>query len=398
MKGLRKLMDKWKPNFQKGGKFEKFQAVFDIMDTFLFVPNKVTTKGSHIRDSIDLKRTMTVVILALVPCVLFGMWNIGFQHFLSQGNYDVSFWEIFGYGLFQFLPILVVSYLAGGIVEVIFAQIRGHEVNEGYFVSGMLIPLVVPVDTPLWMVGLAAAFAVLIGKEVFGGTGMNIVNPALLARAFLFFSYPSKMSGDKIWIAGLSEGEKVKGVIADGFSGATPLAQAAAGQPMTDGFGSSLSTIDMFLGYIPGSIGETSTLAILLGAAILLITGIASWRIMLSVVIGGLAMGLIFNAFAVNSFMEIPAYQHLLLGGFAFGAVFMATDPVTATQTQKGKYIYGFLIGFIAVLVRVLNPAYPEGMMLAILLLNVFAPTIDYYVVEGNIKRRLKRAKVSSAK
>ncbi|MCF8370779.1 MAG: NADH:ubiquinone reductase (Na(+)-transporting) subunit B [Bacteroidales bacterium] len=388
MNGLRKLVDNIKPNFEKGGKFEKLHSTFEAFETFLFVPNKVTFKGSHIRDNMDMKRAMSVVVMALIPALLFGMWNTGYQHALSTGQ-EYTLMEAFWFGFLKILPIIIVSYVAGLGVEFIFAQIRHHEVNEGFLVSGMLIPLIVPVDVPLWMVAVATIFAVVIGKEVFGGTGMNIVNPALTARAFLFFAYPSHMSGDKVWIEGMAGGEG----IVDGFSGATPLANAASG--LMDKLP---STWDMFLGIIPGSIGETSTLAILLGAIFLLYTGVGSWKIMLSFFAGGLAMGLILNGFATdtNPYMALPAYQHLLLGGFAFGGIFMATDPVTAAQTERGKWIYGFLTGFIAILVRVLNPAYPEGVMLAILLMNVFAPLIDYYIIQGNIKRRLKRAKVAA--
>jgi len=360
-----------------------FHSTFDAFETFLFVPNTVTTKGSHIRDSLDLKRTMSIVIIALMPTMLFGMWNVGYQHALSIGA-SWSFLETFWYGFLKVLPLIVVSYGVGLSIEFAFAQSRGHEVNEGFLVSGLLIPLIMPVDVPLWMLAIAVAFAVIIGKEVFGGTGYNVFNPALLARAFLFFAYPSHMSGDKVWIAGLTQGQ---GVV-DGYSGATPLAKAAAYQ-----IDQLPSVYDMFMGFIPGSVGETSTLAILIGAIILIVTGIGSWKIMVSVFGGGLAAGLLFNAFAVNPYMEIPAWQHLIMGGFAFGAVFMATDPVSASQTEKGKWIYGFLVGFLALLVRVLNPAYPEGMMLAILLMNAFAPLIDYYVVEANIRRRMKRAK-----
>jgi Na+-transporting NADH:ubiquinone oxidoreductase subunit B len=383
MKALRNYLDKIKPHFQKGGRFEMFHSTFDAFETFLFVPNTVTTKGSHIRDSLDLKRTMSIVIIALMPAMLFGMWNVGYQHALFIGA-SWSFLETFWYGFLKVLPLIVVSYGVGLSIEFAFAQSRGHEVNEGFLVSGLLIPLIMPVDVPLWMLAIAVAFAVIIGKEVFGGTGYNVFNPALLARAFLFFAYPSHMSGDKVWIAGLTQGQ---GVV-DGFSGATPLAKAAAYQ-----IDQLPSAYDMFMGFIPGSVGETSTLAILIGAVILIVTGIGSWKIMVSVFGGGLAAGLLFNAFAVNPFMEIPAWQHLVMGGFAFGAVFMATDPVSASQTEKGKWIYGFLIGFLALLVRVLNPAYPEGMMLAILLMNAFAPLIDYYVVEANIRRRMNRAK-----
>jgi len=379
MKGLRKYVDKIKPNFHKGGRFEKLQSTFEAFETFLFVPNKVTGVGSHIRDVIDLKRTMSVVVIALM-LALFGMWNTGYQHFLSQGA-DAGFWEMIWFGFLKVFPIIIVSYVTGLGIEFIFAQIRHHEVNEGFLVTGMLIPLIMPPDVPLWMVAVSTAFAVIFGKEVFGGTGMNILNPALLARAFLFFAYPGQMSGDKVWIA-----EK-----ADAFSGATPLAEAAAGNTAA-----MPSSWEMFIGTIPGCIGETSTLAILLGAAFLLFTGIGSWRIMFSVFAGGLLAGLLLNATAVNPYMEIPAYQHLIMGGFAFGAVFMATDPVTASQTYTGKYIYGFLIGLLAVVIRVFNPAYPEGMMLAILLMNVFAPLIDHYVVQANTRRREKRWKTKN--
>ena len=381
MKFLRNILDKQKPHFEKGGKFEKFHAMFDSMETLFFVPNAVTSKGAHIRDAIDMKRTMIVVVISLVPALLFGMWNIGYQHFLSLGEAP-EFWTMFLYGFLKMLPLLVVSYGVGLGLEILFAQIRGHEVNEGFFVSAMLIPLIVPPDVPLWQLALAVAFAVVFGKEVFGGTGMNIVNPALLARAFLFFAYPSDMSGDKVWIS-----EKL-----DTFSGATPLGDALVGN-----FENMPSAYDMFMGFIPGSIGETSTLMILIGGIILLVTGIANWRVMFTVFAGGIVMGLLFNLWGANDYMNIPAWHHLIIGGFAFGAVFMATDPVTATQTTKGMYYYGFLIGMIAVLIRVFNPAYPEGMMLAILLMNVFAPLIDHYVIESNIKKRLKRLKVVSS-
>ncbi|NOX46834.1 MAG: NADH:ubiquinone reductase (Na(+)-transporting) subunit B [Chlorobi bacterium] len=380
MKALRNYLDKIKPQFEKGGKLEKLHSTFEAFETFLFVPDKVTFKGSHIRDSFDMKRAMIVVVVALIPALLFGMWNTGYWHFKSLGE-TVGFWDMFFYGFLKILPIIVVSYVVGLGIEFAFAQHRGHEVNEGYLVSGMLIPLIVPADIPLWMLAIAVVFAVVIGKEVFGGTGMNILNPALTARAFLFFAYPQDMSGDKVWIA-----EK-----ADAFSGATPLGNALVGN-----FDNFPSVHDLFFGFVPGSVGETSTIAILIGAAILLFTGIASWRVMFSVFAGGYIMGLIFNFFGANAYMELPAYYHLIMGGFAFGAVFMATDPVTASQTNRGKYIYGFLIGFMAVIIRVVNPAYPEGMMLAILLMNVFAPLIDHYVVESNIKRRLKRIKVKA--
>jgi Na+-transporting NADH:ubiquinone oxidoreductase subunit B len=380
MKALRNYIDKIKPQFEKGGKFEKLQSTFDAFETFLFVPDKVTFKGSHIRDSLDMKRTMIMVVIAVLPAMLFGMWNVGFHHFKSLGE-AAGFWDQFWYGFLKVLPLIVVSYVVGLGIEFAFAQARGHEVNEGYLVSGILIPLIVPPDIPLWMLALSVVFAVIIGKEVFGGTGMNILNPALTSRAFLFFAYPQDMSGDKVWISNM----------ADGYSGATPLGDALVGN-----FGNLPSVSDMFFGFIPGSVGETSTLAILLGGIILIATGIGSWRIMLSVFAGGFLMGTIFNIFAVNEYMELPAYYHFIMGGFAFGAVFMATDPVSASQTNKGKYIYGLLIGMIAVLIRVVNPAYPEGMMLAILFMNVFAPLVDHYIVESNIKKRLKRIKVKA--
>lgn len=393
MKALRKFLDNIKPHVQPGGKFEKLHSTFDAFETFLFVPNTVTSGGSHIRDAIDLKRTMSVVVLALVPALLFGMYNVGYQHFLAIGQ-DAAFWQTFFFGFWKVLPLVVVSYVTGLGVEFIFAQIRHHEVNEGFLVSGMLIPLVLPVDVPLWMVAVATVFAVIIGKEAFGGTGMNVFNPALLTRAFLFFAYPQSMSGEKVWIH-IGSGNQV----VDGFSGATPLGEALVHN--IGGMHAKWSMMDMFLGFIPGSIGETSTLAILIGAVLLLVTGIGSWRVMLSVVLGGLTMGFIFNAFAGvfpdNPYLQLSPFEHLVLGGFAFGAVFMATDPVTAAQTNRGKWIYGFLIGLMAILIRVANPAYPEGMMLAILLMNVFAPLIDYYVVEGNIRRREKRARLAGA-
>ena len=388
MKFIRNILDSVKPHVQKGAKFHYLHSMYDAAETLFFVPNKVTTSGSHIRDGVDMKRSMFVVVIALVPALLFGMWNTGVMHFQSMGV-EASFGEAFGYGALKVLPIILVSYIVGLGIEIVAAQMRGHEVNEGFFVSGMLIPLIVPVNTPLWMVAVAVAFAVIFGKEVFGGTGMNIVNPALLTRAFLFFAYPQSMSGDKVWIA-----EK-----ADAFSGATPLAELTAGHgPLFDG--SALSPLEMMIGHYPGSIGETSTIAILIGAFILLWTGVASWKIMVSFFGGGLVMGLILNffsgSFPDNAYLALPAFEHLLLGGFAFGAVFMITDPVTATQTETGKWIYGFLGGLIAILVRVLNPAYPEGVMLAILFMNVFAPLIDYYVIDANIKKRMKRAKAAA--
>lgn len=391
---LRNFLDKIKPSFEKGGRFAALHSTFDAFETFLYVPNTVTKNGSHIRDVIDMKRTMFIVVVALVPALLFGMYNSGLQHFRAMNDLAAaaSIMECFWFGFLKVLPIVIVSYVVGLGIEFIVAQMRHHEVNEGFLVSGMLIPLVMPVDAPLWMVALSTAFAVIIGKEVFGGTGMNVFNPALLARAFMFFAYTPYISGEKIWIAGMNSGQTV-----DGYSGATPLTEAAnalAEKATTLTFNS--SPIDWFVGTIPGSIGETSVIAILIGAAILLFTGIASWRIMLSVFVGGYAMGTLFNFIGMNPFMNVPAYYHLLLGGFAFGAVFMATDPVTSSQTNKGKIIYGFLIGVIAVLIRVVNPGYPEGMMLAILFMNAMVPLVDHYVVESNIKRRNKRLNTSA--
>ena len=390
MSGLRNLVDKIKPTFEKGGKLGFLHSTFDAFETFLFVPNTVTRRGAHVRDCVDLKRVMIMVVLALVPAMLFGIWNTGYQHSLAFGL-DWGFGQNVLYGLVKVLPLYVVAYLVGLGIEFVSAQLQGHEVNEGYLVSGMLIPLIVPVDVPLWMLAIAVAFAVIIGKEVFGGTGMNIWNPALLTRAFLFFSYPSKMSGDTVWTGGvtrfMNEGvayQAGNGLV-DGFSGATPLANATFEnlQPQLT---------DMILGTIPGSVGETSVIAILLGAALLLWTGVASWKIMVSSVLGGLAIG--YLGYAVGA-TDLPGYYQLVMGGFLFGTVFMATDPVTSAQTECGKWIYGFLVGALAVTVRLWNPGYPEGMMLAILLMNTFAPLIDHYVIEGSIKRRAKKVKIA---
>lgn len=386
MKPLRKLLTNIKPTFEKGGKLEKFYPAFNAFETFLFVPNHTTaSKGTHVRDAIDLKRTMILVVLSLVPCLLFGMWNVGYQHYHALGIIDASLLDNFIFGAIKVMPLIIVSYVAGLSTEFIFAIIRKHTINEGFLVSGMLIPLIMPVDVPLWMVAVSTIFAVIIGKEVFGGTGMNILNPALTARAFLFFAYPTKMSGDEVWIdTSMGKGQ----TLVDGYSGATPLGNAAAGLAEKIP-----GTMEAFIGAIPGSIGETSTIACLIGAAILLYTGIGSWRIMTSVFVGGFLMALIFNLFGLNTLMQLTPLHHLVLGGFAFGAIFMATDPVSAAQTNTGKYIYGFLIGMFAILFRVFNPAYPEGMMLSILFMNVMAPLIDHYVVAANIKRRLKRVK-----
>ena len=384
MNGLRNFVDKIKPTFEKGGKLGFLHSTFDAFETFLFVPNTVTRSGAHVRDCVDLKRVMIMVVLALVPAMLFGIWNTGYQHSLAFGL-EWGFWDIVLYGLIKVLPLYIVSYLVGLGIEFVSAQIQGHEVNEGYLVSGMLIPLIVPVDVPLWMLAIAVAFAVIIGKEVFGGTGMNIWNPALLTRAFLFFSYPSKMSGDAVWVGGL---EKNAAQVVDGFTGATPLAA-----PSIDGLNSAgYSLCDMIIGTIPGSVGETSVIAILLGAILLIWTGVASWKIMFSSVVGGLAIG--YLGYAVGA-TDLPGYYQLVMGGFLFGTVFMATDPVTSAQTECGKWIYGFLIGALAVTVRIWNPGYPEGMMLAILLMNTFAPLIDHYVIEGSIKRRARKVKIA---
>ncbi|MBQ3535805.1 MAG: NADH:ubiquinone reductase (Na(+)-transporting) subunit B [Alistipes sp.] len=372
MKGLRKIVDNVKPTFVEGGKLGFLASFFDAIETFLFVPNTTTKKGSHIRDCIDMKRTMFFVVLALIPAFLFGCYNTGSQVGLEGFT---AFW----YGLVRVLPMLAVSYVVGLGIEIVYAQIRKEEVAEGYFVTGFLIPMIMPVSTPLWMVALGVAFAVIFGKEVFGGTGMNVFNPALVARAFVFFAFTPQMSGEKVWFSDW----KMMGAT-DATTGATALEQLATKGEMQ------WSAMDAFLGFIPGSFGETSTLCILLGGALLLYTGIASWRTMLSVFVGGLAMGYLFQAVGMT---EYPAYYHLLVGGFAFGAVFMATDPVTSAQTNVGKYIVGFMTGALAVMVRVVNPAYPEGMMLAILFMNALAPTVDYFVVEANINRRKNRVK-----
>jgi Na+-transporting NADH:ubiquinone oxidoreductase subunit B len=381
MKLFRNILNTVKPHFEKGGKLEKMYPAYDAFETFLFVPDHTTKFGSHIRDAIDLKRTMITVLIALMPALLFGMWNVGQLHFTAIGE-SFTLMSAFTFGALKMLPLIAISYGVGLSIEFAFAISRGHSVNEGYLVTGMLIPMIMPIDVPLWMLAVSVVFAVIIGKEVFGGTGMNILNPALTARAFLFFAYPTYMSGDKVWI---HTGEQMT---VDGFSGATKLADLAADIPVD------MSLISSFFnGTIAGSVGETSTIAILIGATILIFTGIGSWRTMLSVFIGGYIMSLLFNLWGINELMLLPAHLHLILGGFAFGAVFMATDPVTAAQTNKGKYIVGFLIGVFAIIIRVFNPAYPEGMMMAILLLNIFSPLVDHYVIAANIKRRLKRIK-----
>jgi Na+-transporting NADH:ubiquinone oxidoreductase subunit B len=385
MKLFKNILNSVKPHFEAGGKLEKLYPAYDAFETFLFVPDHTTHKGTHIKDAIDLKRTMAFVVLAMLPCILFGMWNIGDQYY-SAINVEATFFENLIFGFWKFLPLLIVSYAVGLTVEFAFAISRGHSVNEGYLVSGMLIPLIMPVDVPLWMLAVSVVFAVVIGKEVFGGTGMNILNPALTARAFLFFAYPSYMSGDKVWVHGAS---------VDGYSGETILGALAAN---TQNWNSLLwNATDAFYGFIPGSVGETSFIAILLGAAILIYSGIGSWRIILFTFLGGYLTALLFNLWGVNALMSTPAHIHLIIGGFAFGAVFMATDPVTATQTNQGKIVYGLLVGFFAIVIRVFNPAYPEGMMLAILFMNVFAPLIDHYIIESNIKKRLSRTKIATS-
>lgn len=388
------------PNFVKGAKYEKWNPLFETLATFAFTPKQVTTKGAHIRDGVDLKRTMMMVIIALIPCLLFGIYNTGHWQMVAElGNRNLPYWENglnkFWNGSIIVLPLIVVSYGVGLGIEFLFGMLRGHSLHEGFLVSGMLIPLTMPADVPLWMVGVATAFAVIIGKEIFGGTGMNIINVALTARAFLFFAYPTSMSGDKVWMAG-TETTKV-----DGFTGSTALGDLAtfmSDKPVfqnLNGFTSEYTLSESFIGMIPGSVGETSTLACLIGAGILLITGVGSLRIMASFFVGGLAMGLLLNLMGGNPYFELPAVYHLVIGSFAFGAIFMATDPVSAAQTAKGKLVYGFLGGLLAILIRVLNPAYPEGVMLAILFMNISAPLIDYYVIQGNINRRLKRIKTA---
>ena len=407
MKLMHNILKKIKPHFEKEGALHSLYPAYDAFETFLFVPNHTSQSGTHIRDSVDLKRTMVIVIIALLPCLFFGMWNTGYQYHLqlaSTGLNDmisVSNWDNFLFGFWKFMPLVIVSYIVGLSVEFAFAVNRKHQVNEGYLVTGMLIPLTMPIDVPLWMLALAVIFAVIIGKEVFGGTGMNILNPALTARAFIFFAYPTKMSGDKVWV---HSADKI-----DGVSGETALGQLASmvnvnpndetiiskmSEFSSDG---AYSLYNSFLGIIPGSVGETSVIAIMFGAAILLFTGVGSFRIMASMFLGGLFMAFIFNLVApdTNLFMSLDPIHQLCIGSFLFGMVFMATDPVSAAQTNKGKIIYGFLCGVLSVLIRVFNPAYPEGVMVAILFMNVMAPLIDHYVIEANINKRLKRLKVN---
>ena len=374
--------------FEKGGKLGFLHSTVDAFDTFLRVPGTVTRRGAHVRDAVDLKRIMIIVVLALVPAALFGMWNVGYQHCLATGQ-TWGLFQNFWYGFLRVLPLYIVAYVVGLGIEFASAQIRGEEVNEGYLVSGMIIPLIVPVDVPLWTLAIAVAFAVLFGKEVFGGTGMNFLNPALLCRAFLFFAYPSKMSGSSVWVS-LKNGES----LIDGATGATPLSFASEGLDAMNNAGVQygMSAWDMFTGIIPGSVGETSVIAILIGAFILIWTGVASWKIMVSSVAGALVIGWLGNIFGAT---DVPAYYQLLMGGFAFGTVFMATDPVTSAQTECGKWIYGFLVGALCVIVRLFNPGYAEGMMLAILLMNTFAPLIDHYVTDITISRRAKKVKIA---
>ena len=391
MKALRNYLNKIKPTFEEGGRLSMFRSVFEGFETFLFVPSDTSQSGVHVLDSIDSKRTMTVVVIALIPALLFGMYNVGYQHNLAIGA-ERLFWPAFLFGFLAVLPKIIVSYVVGLGIEFMVAQWKKEEIQEGFLVSGMLIPMIVPVDTPLWMIALATAFAVVFAKEVFGGTGYNIFNVALVTRAFLFFAYPAAMSGDKIFVRTADTFGLGAGSVVDGFSGATPLGIASTA---TSGTGYPAFSMDMITGLIPGSIGETSVIAIAIGAVLLLWTGIASWKTMLSVFVGGALTACMFNAIGMenNAMANMPWYEHLVLGGFCFGAVFMATDPVTSARTERGKWIYGFLIGFLAICIRVLNPGYPEGMMLAILMMNIFAPLIDYYVVDANIKRRAARLK-----
>ena len=381
MNALRKYIDKIKPNFEEGGKLHAFRSVFDGFETFLFVPNETSKTGVHIHDAIDSKRIMSFVVIALIPALLFGMFNVGYQNFMASGT-EGTYLDMFIYGFLAVLPKIVVSYGVGLGIEFVVAQWKKEEIQEGFLVSGMLIPMIVPVNTPLWILAIAVAFSVIFAKEIFGGTGMNIFNPALITRAFLFFAYPTAMTGDDtVWVAQNSI-LGFGGQVPDTFTAATPLGEAAAGLPVTTDLANAV------IGLIPGSIGETSVIAIALGAILLLWTGVASWKIMLSVFVGGALTGLLFNSLGLT---EITWVEQLVYGGFCFGAVFMATDPVTSARTEGGKYIYGFLIGVVAVMVRVLNPGYPEGMMLAILLMNMFAPTIDYCFVQSNINKRAKR-------
>lgn len=378
MEWIRQKLDKFKKPFGKGQKYEKYAPAVNALDTFLYTPNHTTQSGAHVRDAVDLKRVMITVVMSLIPVLIFGMWNTGYQY-LSQIQAEVGFWDALGHGALKLVPMIVVSYAVGLGIEFLFAVMRGHEVNEGYLVTGLLIPMIMPIDLPLWMLAVSVVFAVLIGKEAFGGTGMNFLNPALTARAFAFFAYPTYMSGNSVWV---SEASNV-----DAVSGETILGHLAQGEQVN------YSVMELFMGYIPGSVAETPTFLILLGGLFLIFTKVGSWRIMLSAFLGAALMALIFNAFNIegNALANFPWYEHLLVGGLAFGIVYMATDPVSAAQTQRGKWIYGLLIGILSIMIRIFNPAYPEGVMMAILLMNVFAPTIDHYVIQSNIKRRKKR-------
>ena len=389
MKLFKNILNSVKPHFTEGGKLEKLYPAYDAFETFLFVPDHTSQSGTHIHDAIDLKRTMFSVIIALIPCLLFGMWNIGYQHFIALGETHPDWLDAFIYGAWRVLPMVIVSYGVGLGIEFAFAISRSHSVNEGYLVTGLLIPMIMPADLPLWMLAIAVAFAVVIGKEVFGGTGMNILNPALTARAFLYFAYPTELSGDKVWV---SLNDKIP---IDGYSGATALSDAYNGL-----INKIPSILESFIGTIPGSASETSALLILIGAAYLIISGVGSWRIIISGIIGGLFMSLVFNYFSANIettnyLLKINPFHQICLGGFLFGVVFMATDPVSASQTTMGKWIYGFMVGLLGILIRVVNPAYPEGIMMAILFMNVMAPLIDHYVVSANINRRMKRLKTT---
>ena len=385
MSALRNYLNKIKPHFEEGGKLHALHSLFDGFETFLYVPNTTSRCGVHIHDAIDSKRIMSMVVLALMPALLFGMYNVGYQNALAAGTLaQTGFFELFFYGFLAVLPKILVSYIVGLGIEFAWAQWKKEEIQEGFLVSGILIPMIIPVNCPLWILAIAVAFAVIIGKEIFGGTGMNIFNPALICRAFLFFAYPTMMSGDKVWVAN----DTIFGLgntLVDGYTQATPL--ALVGQD-TNPVDAGTSLCDMICGFIPGSIGETSVVAIALGACLLLVTGIASWKTMLSVFVGGALTACLFEQIGST---PIHWYEHLVLGGFAFGAVFMATDPVTSCRTETGKWVYGLLIGVMAIVIRVMNPGYPEGMMLAILLMNMFAPTIDHFVVERNISKRMKR-------
>ena len=389
MKLFKNILNSVKPHFTEGGKLEKLYPAYDAVETFLFVPDHTSQSGTHIHDAIDLKRTMFSVIIALIPCLLFGMWNIGYQHFIALGETHPDWLDAFTYGAWRVLPMVIVSYGVGLGIEFAFAISRGHSVNEGYLVTGLLIPMIMPADLPLWMLATAVVFAVVVGKEVFGGTGMNILNPALTARAFLYFAYPTELSGDKVWV---SLNDKIP---VDGYSGATALSDAYNGL-----INKIPSLLESFIGTIPGSASETSALLILLGAAYLIISGVGSWRIIISGIVGGLFMSMVFNYFSANIettnyLLKINPLHQICLGGFLFGVVFMATDPVSASQTTMGKWIYGFMVGFLGILIRVVNPAYPEGIMMAILFMNVMAPLIDHYVVSANINRRMKRLKTT---